>query len=182
MKERKFALAECLQSGDIKAIRKKLQLTQREFAGLVNVSAKTVAYWESGKAEISGPIVTLVKIINADTELVAKFEIPKKEYPLRLWYYYKNEVCTIIDVDERKQVVQVYNYTKDDMLKAFGKNTEITFELYEEFLESRCFPRELDKMKLKLRELDIPFYDPMMIIEKTEGRMAEDEFWIKIER
>ena len=49
MKERKFALAECLQSGDIKAIRKKLQLTQREFAGLVNVSAKTV---EIGRAHV----------------------------------------------------------------------------------------------------------------------------------
>ena len=27
-----------------------------------------------------------------------------------------------------------------------------------------------------------PFYDPIMIIEKTEGRMAEDNFWIRIER
>lgn len=182
MREKKFALAESIQSKDIKAIRKKLQLTQKEFAELVNVSAKTVAYWESGKTEISGPIVTLVKILNEDTELVTKLEIPEKEYPLRLWYYYKNEVCTIIDVDERKHIVRVYNYTEDDMLKALGKHTEVSYEMYEEFLESRCFPRERDKMKLKLRELDLPFYDPMMIIEKTEGRMAEDEFWIKIER
>ena len=28
----------------------------------------------------------------------------------------------------------------------------------------------------------VPFYDPIMIIEKTEGRMAEDNFWIRIER
>ena len=87
MKERKFALAESLQSSDIKAIRKKLQLTQKEFAEFANVSPKTVAYWESGKVEISGPIVTLVKILNEDIELASKLEIPKKEYPLRLWYY-----------------------------------------------------------------------------------------------
>ena len=68
------------------------------------------------------------------------------------------------------------------MLKAFGRNTEITFEMYEEFLESRCFPRERDKMKLKLRELDLPFYDPIMIVEKTEGRVEGDEFWIRVER
>ena len=37
-------------------------------------------------------------------------------------------------------------------------------------------------MKLILKDLDLPFYDPMMIIEKTEGRMAEDDFWIRIER
>ena len=182
MKERKYALAESLKSSDIKTIRKKLQLTQKDFAKLVNVSAKTVAYWESGKAEISGPIVTLVKILSENIEFAAKLEVPEKQLPLRLWYYYKNEICTMIDVDERKRMVQICNYTNDDMRKAFGKNTEITFEMYEEFLESRCFPRERDKMKLKLKELDLPFYDPMMIVEKTEGRMAEDEFWIKIER
>jgi len=37
-------------------------------------------------------------------------------------------------------------------------------------------------MKLVLKELDSPFYDPMFIIEKTNGRMAEDEFWTEIER
>lgn len=33
-----------------------------------------------------------------------------------------------------------------------------------------------------LKDLGLPFYDPIMIIEKTEGRMAEDNFWICIER
>jgi len=37
-------------------------------------------------------------------------------------------------------------------------------------------------MKLVLQELNLPFYDPLLIIEKTEGRMEEDNFWIKIER
>ena len=86
MKERKYALAESLKSSDIKAIRKKLQLTQKDFAKLVNVSAKTVAYWESGKAEISGPIVTLVKILSENIELAATLEVPEKQLPLRLWY------------------------------------------------------------------------------------------------
>ena len=54
-------------------------------------------------------------------------------------------------------------------------------ENYIEFLKSRCFPEERDKLKLMLRELDLPFYDPFMIVEKTQGRMAEDKFWIKIE-
>ncbi len=43
-------------------------------------------------------------------------------------------------------------------------------------------PKDRDKMKLVLKELDVPFYDPMLIIEKTHGRMAEDEFWIEIVR
>ena len=39
-----------------------------------------------------------------------------------------------------------------------------------------------DKMKLVLRDLGVPFYDPYLIVQKTEGRMAEDDFWLKIER
>ena len=37
-------------------------------------------------------------------------------------------------------------------------------------------------MKLVLKEYDIPFYDPFLIVEKTGGRMEEDEFHIVIER
>jgi putative transcriptional regulator len=37
-------------------------------------------------------------------------------------------------------------------------------------------------MKLQLKEMGIPFYDPEMIIGKTEGRMAGDDFWVRIER
>ncbi len=37
-------------------------------------------------------------------------------------------------------------------------------------------------MKLTLREPDLPFYEPLLIIEKTQGRMAEDDFWLRIER
>ena len=40
---------------------------------------------------------------------------------------------------------------------------------YEDFLESRCLPRPRDRIKLELKELDIPFYDPYLIIKKNAG-------------
>ena len=95
---------------------------------------------------------------------------------------YQEQLCTLIDVDERKKRVQIRNYTQDDQLRAFGVIEEPTWAQYEAFLESRCFPAERDKMKLILRDLDLPFYDPFLIIQKTEGRMAEDDFWIRIEK
>ena len=67
------------------------------------------------------------------------------------------------------------------MFKAFGKIEKPTYEDYEDFLKSRCFPETRDKLKLVLDDLNLPFYDPFMIIQKTEGKMAEDDFWIKIE-
>ena len=108
--------------------------------------------------------------------------IPEKVYPLRLWYMSGDQVSTIIDVDEQNRKVEIHNYTKDYIARAFGVIECPSFEDYEAFLESRCFPRTRDKMKLVLEDLGLPFYDPFMIIEKTEGRMAEDDFWIRIER
>ena len=108
--------------------------------------------------------------------------IPEKVYPLRLWYMSGDQVSTIIDVDEQNRKVEIHNYTKDYIARAFGVIECPSFEDYEAFLESRCFPRTRDKMKLVLEDLGLPFYDPFMIIEKTEGRMAEDDFWIRKER
>lgn len=182
MKSKKYAVSDVLNGNDIKRIRKKLQLTQGEFAELGNVSAKTIERWESSSKPITGPIVTLVKILKEYPQIEEELKIPVREYQMRLWYMYKDEICTIIDADERERKIKIYNYTKNYAFRAFGREEKPTFEQYEEFLESRCFPRSRDKMKLILKELNLPFYEPLMIIEKTQGRMAEDDFWIKIER
>ena len=82
-------------------------------------------------------------------------------------------------MNEPERKVKAKNYTDKIMFRAFGV---VETPDYDQYLESRCFPSSRDKMKLILKDLDLPFYDPMMIIEKTEGRMAEDDFWIRIER
>lgn len=177
-----FAISDTLAGKDIKALRQTLGMTQEEFSRLVCVSKKTIERWEAGEKEITGPIVTLAKILAEYPQIKEELEIPEKEYPLRLWYMCGNKICTIIDVDECHRRVKIYNYTRNFLSRAFGREEHPTFEAYEEFLESRCFPRSRDKMKLVLRELDLPFYDPFLIIEKTGGKMAEDDFWIRIER
>ena len=167
---------------DIKLLRKMLGMTQREFAKFANCALRTVENWESKKEPITGPIVTLVEILLRKPEIVKKLELPKNNLKFRMMYMFKNIVCTVIDVDMVRRQVEIHNYIVDPLYRAFGVNSEPTYEDYEAFLESRCFPRERDKIKLELKKLDIPFYDPLLIIEKTQGRMAEDEFWIKIVR
>lgn len=179
---KKYVVSDTAQGKEIRAVRRKLGLTQTDFAELVNVSKKTIERWESGDKEVTGPIVPLMHLINEYPQWEENLVIPEKKYPLRLWYMEENHVCTIIDVDERLRKVKIYNYTHDYIRRAFGREEHPTYDDYEAFLESRCFPRERDKMKLMLRDLDLPFYDPFMIIEKTMGRMAEDDFWIRIER
>ncbi len=177
-----FVTPKSITGKEIKQIRTNLGLTQKEFAGLINTSVPTIERWEVSEKEITGPVVLLALLLWENRKISEKLAIPERVYPLRMWYMYKEKVCTIIDVDERHREVQIKNFTDKPMFRAFGILEKPSFENYEEWLESRCFPRERDKMKLMLRELDIPFYDPMLIVEKTQGRMEEDFFWIKIER
>ena len=103
------------------------------------------------------PVTTLAHILNEYPQIEENLRVPEKEYPIRLWYMFKREVCTIIDVDERSRKVKIYNYTNNFIKKAFGRNEKPTFEEYEKFLESRCFPRQRDKIKLVLEDLNLPF-------------------------
>jgi len=167
---------------DIKKFRKSLSLTQAEFADFLGVSRPTVERMESSDKEISGPIALLVDILSENPELTESRFIPDKKYPLRLWYMYKNKKCTLIDVDEMNRKIFVKNYTNKIMYMAFGSNMNPNFEDYEVFLESRCFPKSRDKIKIELDALGLPFYDPLLIIEKTKGKLAEDDFWVDIER
>lgn len=177
-----FYVPSSIDRFDLKRLRKKLSVTQAELASIANVSKKTIERWESSTNEISGPITTLLQILVNNPEYIERFTIPTMSYPLRMKYMFRNQLCTVIDVDEINRKIRIKNYQNELIYRAFGKNENPSFDEYVEFLKSRCIPQERDKMKLVLRELDIPFYDPMLIIEKTEGRMAEDEFWIKIEK
>lgn len=182
MKEKLFVTPEYVMAAEIKNIRKQLGLTQKEFALLINCSKPTVERWETSEEPIKGPICFLVEILKKYPEYAESVKVPPRTKPIRLWYMYNQMVCTIIDVNEMKREVCITNYTDNLMFRAFGAEESPNFQMYQEFLESRCFPKTRDKMKLILKDLDLPFYDPFMIIEKTEGRMAEDHFWIRIER
>ncbi|MBQ8803380.1 MAG: helix-turn-helix domain-containing protein [Tyzzerella sp.] len=182
MNEKLFVTPEYITAKEIKYVRAQLGLTQKEFAMLLNCSKVTVERWETSKDVITGPICLLIRMLEKYSNYALSLRVPKRETPIRLWYMHNQNVCTIIDVNEMKREIKITNYTDHLMFRAFGVEENPDFEMYEEFLESRCFPRTRDKMKLVLKDLDLPFYDPFMIIEKTEGRMAEDDFWIRIER
>lgn len=51
---------------------------------------------------------------------------------------------------------------------------------FEYFLEDRCFPRTRYNLKELLEEMDLPMYDPLLIIGKTKGRVYGDYQWIDI--
>ena len=128
----------------------KIFYSQKEFAKFIGSSKPTVERWECSDKKISGPIILLLKMLKEYPEMSEKLMIPPKQLPIRMWYMYKNEKCTLIDVDDAKRVVQIKNYTDRIMFRAFGTNVEPTYDDYLVFLEDRCFPRTRDRLKLVL--------------------------------
>ena len=177
-----YAINTDLTGADIKKLRKLLGMTQKEFAVLVNSSKRAVENWESDDRPIKGAISVLAGLLFQKPELVKALTVPENKLKLRLWYMYENIICTVIDVDEINRIVEIRNYTDNTLFRAFGRNTSPDYSDYEEFLESRCFPKSRDMIKTEYERLGVPFYDPILIIEKTEGRMSEDHFWIRVER
>ena len=55
-----------------KEIRKKFNLTQVEFANLLNISVGTLRNWEQGRRKPEGPARVLLKIADTNPEVLIK--------------------------------------------------------------------------------------------------------------
>ena len=96
------------------------------------------------------------------------------------WSQDRNDLCTTIDVDFKHEKIKIKNYTDKIPLRAFGVVENPTWEDFQWFLKDRCFPETRAHLKWVLSDVGVPFYDPLMIIEKTKGKMAEDQQWIEV--
>lgn len=114
-------------------------------------------------------------------QIIGKYlnEKPAKGYTLRITYMYQQHPCTIIDVDFFNQRVMVQNKTNDVLHRAFGVTKAPTWDDFEVFLKDRCFPATRGNVKDLLKQLQLTSYDPLQIVEKTRGRIAEDDMWLK---
>ncbi len=104
---------------------------------------------------------------------------PEKNYTLRMTYMHGQNPCTIIDVDFLNERITIKNRTDDILYRAFGVVENPTWQQFQEFLEDRCFPKTRGNMKAVLKELNIDSYDPLQIVERTKGRTADDNLWLK---
>ena len=94
------------------------------------------------------------------------------DFTMRMNFMNGKQLCTVIDIDFKHEVVRMKNYTDRIPLRAFGVVENPSWADFEEFLKERCLPASRAGLKGILREMDVPFFDPLLIIEKTNGRMA----------
>lgn len=101
------------------------------------------------------------------------------DYTMRIDFMYKQRVCTEIYVDYMHEKIKIVNRTNDIMKRAFGVNESPTWQEYEDFLADRCLPKARAMRKTILSRIGIDSYDPIQIVEKTNGRTAEDNQYLK---
>lgn len=98
-----------------------------------------------------------------------------------LRFYDEKTLCSVIYADFTEHALAVENKDVPLLKTAFGNNPFPTWKDFVDFLKERCIPRQRAGLREYLETLGLAEYDPMAIIEKTGGRMAEDQQWLSIE-
>ena len=114
-----------------------------------------------------------------------KFAARKLEqrHDVRLFRFFDGDkLCTSIHADFTDETLTVENHVDDPVKRAFGNKTLPTWEAFQAFLEDRCVPQGRAGLREYLDVIGVGEYDPLEIIGKTAGRMAEDGQWLELER
>lgn len=98
----------------------------------------------------------------------------------RLRFYDIDRLCTTIYADFTDETLEVENHISDSVKTAFGNNSLPDWTDFQAFLQERCVPKERAGLREYLETLGLDEYDPLAIIGKTDGRMAEDNQWLEV--
>ena len=126
-----------------------------------------------------GTSITISNLLSLDEFIQTRRDIGHKLYLCS--YYNDQTLCTKVAADYTDCTVRFENYTDNFLHTAFGNNPAPTWENFQTFLEERCIPRSRAGLREYLEIIGVDKYDPLEIIQKTEGRMAEDNQWIRVE-
>ena len=63
-----YNISDYITAEELKNFRKKINLTQKEFAELIGVSKPTIERWETSDKGITGPVVLLIDLLSEHDE------------------------------------------------------------------------------------------------------------------
>ncbi|MBQ0102103.1 MAG: hypothetical protein KBT31_04850 [Firmicutes bacterium] len=100
---------------------------------------------------------------------------------IRVRVYDGGVLCSEIVADTTDRTVKHRNFTGNRLKTPFGNNENPDYSDFENFLAERCIPEGRDGLREYLGVLGIDTYDPIEIVRKTKGVMAEDNFYLETE-
>ena len=113
-------------------------------------------------------IYSLVKAANSDGEI-------ESVYPF-IWRVARNVYADFTD-----KTLVAENHIDNLVKTAFGKKLHPDWNDFTAFLEERCIPKGRSGLREYLESIGVESYSPIEIIQKTHGRMAEDNQWLEME-
>jgi hypothetical protein len=90
--------------------------------------------------------------------------------------FWKDEVVSYISIRDNK--VKIQRFTLHPVKQIFNSD-ELDLYKFSCVLETRCWQRECKNIDNYLTKLNVPYYDPLAIIEKTHGVSYNDFLWFK---
>ena len=133
----------------------------------------------SVELSFDGDTITIKRVLSVE-EFIEKKKAAGHNL-LCFKFYNFDELCTIIYADFTDQTLIHRDHTTNLVKTAFGRKETPSWSDLMTFLEERCIPRSRVGVREYLETIGVFEYDPIEIIRKTKGRMAEDHQWIEIE-
>ncbi|MEG1926656.1 MAG: hypothetical protein RR415_13020 [Ruthenibacterium sp.] len=136
----------------------------------------------NGMVELSydGEQIVVKQQACCDSKVFVKDAMDKGHLMREYHYMDKNRLCTKIYADFTAKQLCAENKTDSILDTAFGVNQEPTWEDLAIFFAGRCIPSTRAGLAYYLDEIGVNEYDPFVLVEKTQGRMAEDDKWLEI--
>lgn len=138
--------------------------------------------FKRGSVELSfdGEKITVRPLASTDSELFRR-NAEQKGHQLKEYRYYDGDtLCTVILADFTAEQICIENKVDEILDTAFGVNETPSWEDFLAFLADRCIPKTRKGLDYYLDAVGVPEYDPVLLVEKTQGRMAEDHKWLEI--
>ena len=113
-----------------------------------------------------------------------EFVLKKKEKAHKLYrisFLDREILCTVIYADFTDNTIKIENHTENVLKTAFGNNFNPLWTDFEDFLRERCISKDRSGIREYLEAIGMDEYNPFEIIKRTEGRMAEDNQWVRVE-
>ncbi|MBR2028868.1 MAG: AbrB/MazE/SpoVT family DNA-binding domain-containing protein [Oscillospiraceae bacterium] len=134
----------------------------------------------SAELVFDGKSIIIRPMLSDDINKFKSAAIKSEHNVVQYEYFDKATLCSTIICDFTDKTLRVVNHTDNLLKTAFGVQNKPDWNDFMEFMAERCVPKTRDNLTEILKKLNLNSYDAVAIVEKTQGRMAEDDQWLKI--
>ena len=136
----------------------------------------------NAEIRFDGESITIRPAVNNDINSFKSNGIKLGHQLVQYEYFDRDILCSTLLCDFTNKTLMAVNHTDNLLKTAFGTLEKPQWDDFIEFMQERCVPKTRENIDEILQALNLEKYDAIAMVEKTNGKMAEDEQWLKITR